>query len=212
VLPPFLYRGDSDPDKKRRLRSSEETGYLITNLGDGGDGREIFNHRFEELVVRHCTGQWRISHLLSLSKAPDTAKKFARGCECRPIVRLADDSETWATAVLTFDLAHLSRHMEISPGVFYCEYNTKPRFDIRHPLSIAHAVAEERRILIVDVVRHLRHVGTATKDSQRALANALRDLEWVILPINAVALEVGVEFTCRIETTIISQWEKFAWA
>lgn len=37
-LPQYLYRGDSDPNNKRQLKSTLNSGLLLTNLISSGNG------------------------------------------------------------------------------------------------------------------------------------------------------------------------------
>ena len=42
-LPENLFRGDSAPQNKRKLKDTFKGGLLFTNLCHGGNGREIFS-------------------------------------------------------------------------------------------------------------------------------------------------------------------------
>ncbi len=61
-IPEFLYRGDSDPKRERRLHELynpdknggySSSGLLTTNLNNSGNGKEIFDTPFHELVQQH---------------------------------------------------------------------------------------------------------------------------------------------------------------
>ena len=52
-LPENLYRGDADPENKRKLKETFKSGLLLTNLCNGGNGREIFSNSLENLINKH---------------------------------------------------------------------------------------------------------------------------------------------------------------
>ena len=64
-IPKYLFRGDADPLNKRKLKETFKSGLLLTNLCNGGNGREIFNDSLESLVNKHIAVGWEKTHFLS---------------------------------------------------------------------------------------------------------------------------------------------------
>ena len=44
MLPQYLYRSDSDKKGDRKLKQTINSGVFLTNLCNGGNGREIFDN------------------------------------------------------------------------------------------------------------------------------------------------------------------------
>lgn len=72
-LPTQLYRGDNDPADTRKLHTTLGSGHLVTNLGSGGSGREIFSAPLMAAVERHVTDRWTKTHFLSFSASRERA-------------------------------------------------------------------------------------------------------------------------------------------
>ena len=58
-LPENLFRGDSAPQNKRKLKDTFKGGLLFTNLCHGGNGREIFSKvrhglHHEQMIISIC--------------------------------------------------------------------------------------------------------------------------------------------------------------
>ena len=61
IVPQLLYRGDGDPLKERSLRTvypGSVYGGLLTNLSNGGSGRDIFSSPLISTVNRHVDEGW----------------------------------------------------------------------------------------------------------------------------------------------------------
>ena len=78
LLPKYLYRGDKDPHNHRQLRATINSGLLLTNLCNGGNGREIFSKPFGQLINKHIGIGWDKTHFLSFSTDESTAINY--GC------------------------------------------------------------------------------------------------------------------------------------
>src|SRR5437764_15229151 len=68
MVPRFLFRGDADPHEERKLRSvypDSFHGFLLTNLSNGGSGREIFTGPLVAAANRHVGVGWPKTHFLS---------------------------------------------------------------------------------------------------------------------------------------------------
>src|SRR4051812_3168526 len=101
VIPRFLFRGDSDPQNVRQLKLTFNSGLLLTNLINGGNGREILRHSMGELANKHITTKWEKTHFLSFSSNEQTA--FYYGSHNKAFEVVHDDKEIWDFVILTFD-------------------------------------------------------------------------------------------------------------
>ncbi len=73
MKPRYFYRGDSDPNNERQLQSVYPLGshgYLLSNLSNGGSGREIFITPLVEAVTHHVGVGWLKTHFLSFTESP----------------------------------------------------------------------------------------------------------------------------------------------
>src|SRR5882757_9258984 len=75
-LPPFLYRGDGDPDGIRLLKAKIAHLQFHTNLINSGAGRMIFEKPVEELISKHVSTVWNTTHFLSFTTEKLTAIRF----------------------------------------------------------------------------------------------------------------------------------------
>ena len=82
MIPQLLYRGDGDTQKERSLRTNHPSsayGGLLTNLSNGGSGRDIFSSPLISTVNRHVNEGWEKTHYLSFSEERTRALAFASG-------------------------------------------------------------------------------------------------------------------------------------
>ena len=73
TLPKNLFRGDSDKNNQRDVKTLINSGIIKTNLCNGGNGREIFNNSLGQLVNRHIGVGLDKTHFLSFSSNEQTA-------------------------------------------------------------------------------------------------------------------------------------------
>lgn len=219
-IPPFLYRGDSDSQNMRNLRQWR-SGYLLTNLANGGAGREIFSVPLVDSIRRHVDIGWEKTHFLSFTETYSTAKYFAGAIEKRPLI--ITEQNNWDTAIITIDTKCLRVDEIYETGLYRCHYQLNPNTHCRNDFNdfLAHqfprqiaAVNRRNRpvpILIIDLVSYL--TGQKVKglcSVEESLAKASRDTEWLILPIDSVQ-EIPDEYTAALDISCVSKFECFKW-
>lgn len=219
MIPKLLYRGDADSQKKRGLRScypGSSYSCLRTNLCNGGSGQAIFSLPLVSTVTNHVAVGWDKTHYLSFSESRDKALEFASGRSSKRLEPV--DGSPWDAALMTLDTDLFTSCAEVTNGVYRCTYSGKNIFGSSQ-LSIAENVARQLNnaphagcsveILVIDVVSFLR---TSPNPSRHvvpnAIANAERDSEWLVLPIN-LSEGVAGEFTGLLDDACIVGFERF---
>jgi hypothetical protein len=197
----YLYRGDSDPHNDRKLRSVHPLGsggYLLSNLSNGGSGREIFTTSLVESINRHVGVGWAKTHFLSFSESCDRAKIFAAGPEGHGLIQIYD--EPWDGAVITIDTGLFSSRQQVEPGIYRCTYHG--RMVVRDKNHLV-------QVLLIDVVSYLQHhIDTGHTGLNDALEKATRDSEWLILPLDPSDDPPG-ELTSKLDDGCIADFERY---
>jgi len=196
-LPKYLYRGDADPHNKRKLKETFKSGLLLTNLCNGGNGREIFRNTLENLVNKHITVSWDKTHFLSFSTNEQTA--FSYGANGREHFEVYDDFEIWDFTILTFDTSLLISDsiQQISDGIFKADF-----------FPTCNEFSPTYKVVIIDTLSHLISISNKnTIDYSTAINNAKKDNEWLILP--ASPFGYNGEFTAKFDTACITDKKLF---
>lgn len=216
-----MYRGDADPEKKRNLKEvypgSLYSG-LLTNMSDSGNGLEIFSESIIGLINRHVEIGSNKSHFLSFSESRDRAIFFATSNSKSGFKKVKLD-ENWDAGLITLDTTKFVRCREIETGVFKCQYQSRThtvnpclsteatnREIIEAAVSSLIAATKLIDILLIDVVNLLRT--RKNTNLAQAIANAERDSEWIVLPLEP-AQDIPGEFTARLDDGCISSFERF---
>jgi len=192
LIPKYLFRGDADPLNKRKLKETYKSGLLLTNLCNGGNGREIFNNSLESLVNKHIAVGWDKTHFLTFSTNENTA--FLYGSNGREYFELYDDFEQWDFTVITFDTSQLisdSIH-RIADGIYKAEF-----------FPTCKEFLPSYKVILIDTLTHLISISTKNNlDFSTAIEKARTDGEWLILP--ASPFGNNGEFTAKFDTACIS--------
>jgi hypothetical protein len=187
-----LYRGDSDRNSIRKLKTTASHGYLMTNLNNGGYGRALDEQPLIDLIDHHIDEGWKTTHFLSFSEDEDTAFRFGIHTELNQIIEERQNyidvswNDSWEFVMTTINLADLNMQ-EISDGVYAGKYRTG------NPLYAQ--IVPESRILIIDVVNFLDKF-TGFEQSK---INASADKEWLILPANNMKFVNSIEYSSILE-------------
>jgi hypothetical protein len=180
----------------------------------------VFSAPLLPLVTTHVNGAWPKTHFLSLTSDRAIAEWFADGGRSRVLTPLPPDAKSWDTAVLKFDTGLFSA---VSPtqtaGIYLCSYQPRPPLRpggdpflwVAHVASPVIQSLNPRNLLVVDVVAALAALSPVTAGVAQALSNAQRYQEWLFLPIDPIETPAGAEFTCLIETTIVTRLDKYNW-
>lgn len=190
MLPKLLFRGDNDKCNKRQLKSTLNSGVLLTNLCNGGNGREIFSNSLGQLVYKHIGTEWDKTHFLSFSC--DEQRAFYYGGKFKLHEEVYDIAEPWDFAVLTFDTATLIADSikEIDTGIYSAIFN--PTCKEFLPIY---------NVILIDAYSHLTKINSANSNLTTAIENADRDKEWLILPANPFGN--NGELTSKLDTNCI---------
>lgn len=214
-LPPYLYRGDADPNGVRKLREWRR-GFLLTNLSNGGSGLEIFCAPIVEFINRHVDIGWEKTHFLSFSESRERAIVFSGAREGHD---LKVDTGQWDAALMTIDTS-IFIDLEVDDvGIYRCAYTVLPLNHNRQTLSdllyygIPRQVASVNRqgrpmpVLLIDVVSFLREeIRKGQRNLEGSLEKAIRDSEWLVLPLDA-ADGIPGERTAALDISCISTFE-----
>ncbi|MFY0601954.1 MAG: hypothetical protein JXR03_19930 [Cyclobacteriaceae bacterium] len=195
LIPERLYRCDSDPDGKRKLKQTFGKGEILTNLSNGGLGREIFQFPIENLIGQHVSPGWQQTHFLSFSEDEEIALRYSTsGSEH---VEYYDNDEAWDFALMIFGKSQIRNKpiKEIAKGIYLCYY--APLLISNQPFAC---------IILIDVVKHLQYQASLIeRNFDTAITNAKRDKEWLILPAspfrdNPNELTSKLDEGCFVET------------
>lgn len=178
---PSLYRGDGDYNNIRNIKHFfspiKNGGYpssnvLTTNLANNGNGKEIFNTSFYELIQKHIFPSYSKTHFLSFSESVETALKY--GANGRQYIQTFDDD--WDFILLSFSVKQLNNFQfrKIFDGVYFISYYTNEVY-----------FNNNARILLVNVLEYFELLlRNSICISEQSLLNAKKDKEWLILPVN----------------------------
>lgn len=218
ILPRYLYRGDSDPNKVRRLKESWGShGYLFTNMANGGNPFEIFNAPLIESIQRHVDIGWERTHFLSFSECYKVARRFAAGRDEHEMYPSMNNR--WDAAIFTFDINQLSDLQVLGSGIFAATYpGRSPIGDtgdlgskiMRYCANREHE-GQPVSILLVDVVSQIKACIAEFPDLHSALQKAQSDLEWLVLPKDPPIGDAPNSggFTACLDDGCIAKCDKF---
>lgn len=191
-FPDFLYRGDSDKNNERKLRQTISSGVLLTNLSNGGNGKEILSSDFNQLINKHIGIGWSKTHFLSFTSNENMAFYYAS--KSSDYLEVYDFHENWDFSILTFSFGVLLKETikEFDKGLYYAEFvptckEFYPRF----------------KILLIDCFEFLKNKHRSEPDFRQALLNAERDKEWLILPMNLFG--ANGELTSKLDNNCITE-------
>lgn len=210
MLPPFLYRGDADPQNTRQLREvnpASPYSCLLTNLSAGGDGRAIFSTPFPDTINRHVAVGWVKTHFLSFTSDKAVAQRFATGGQDRTLEPY--DGRHWDTSLTVVDTGKLNAQ-EVETGAYRCQYRSKINpIEYSSPASIFEAIGKsqdpQHSALLINVATYLK---AKSPDMEAAIANAMRDKEWLILPTD-IPPEVNGQLASKLDSGCVAQFQKF---
>lgn len=223
ALPKLIFRGDADPNGRRKLREvfpGSAYGGLLTNLSNHGQGLEIFSQDFQDIVNRHISIGWNKTHFLSFSCSRDRAIYFAGG---ESKLRLKpSDSDNFDSAIFVLNTEKFTDVRLISPGVFLCSYPSKSVTgaqnlpignSILRALSAFKNPASTSTLLLIDATTYLKQEASSNKMYfLSALKNAQRDEEWLALPLDLCEGVPG-EFSALLDDGCLDhQFERFRYA
>jgi hypothetical protein len=196
IIPKYLYRGDNDSNKQRNLKSLINCEMLLTNLCNGGNGREIFNNSLGQSVNKHIGVGWDKTHFLSFSTNEETA--FYYGSNNKQHYEVFEFSEDWDFAVLTLDTTLLIEDSikEIDIGIYSAQF-----------LPACKEFLPRYNLILIDAFSYLINTGGTNPVFAHAIKNADKDKEWLILPANIWG-HTG-EFTAKLDTNCISDKRVF---
>jgi len=219
MIPQLLYRGDGDAQNERSLRivyPGSAYGGLLTNLSNGGSGRDIFSSPFISTVNHHVDEGWAKTHYLSFSEYRARAMTFASGKSGKNL-KPVERGGSWDAALITLDTGRFTKCEELEIGVYRCLYPRKPISAsqlsipelIMRSFDNAKLVGQPVEILLIDVASFLcAQVEKTKEDLSTAIANAKRDAEWLVLP-TGYAVEIPGEFTSKLDDGCILGFECF---
>lgn len=195
TLPQLLFRGDRDPENKRDLKATLGSGLMLTNLCKGGSGKAIFNQPLKKSINAHVAIGWDKTHFLSFSESKDTAIHYASAD--KEYDETYEIKETWDFALMTFQTSRLTETSikQIDKGVFHAQF-----------LPTCNEFVPSFKIFLIDIVTHLKSLVNSDTDLTKAISNAERDKEWLILP--AFPFGNG-EYSSKLDTNCISEIQVF---
>ena len=201
---PDLYRGDSDPQNKRKIHQLynpninggfSSSNLLISNLNNSGNGKEIFNSPFHNLVIKHVGSEWHNTHFLSFSECEERAKYYGSegGKNYIPYI----EGDIWGFFILTLSLNKLQNReiSEIASGIYKVNYQTcLQEFNF------------QATILLINVIKYFTYLlNENVQFSETIFLNAKTDKEWLILPVNSFSNQ----YSFKIAADIVSKIEYY---
>lgn len=200
-----LYRGDGDHYNQRELKTILKQSLVRTNMAGGGIGREIFEQPLIACIQDHVNGNWKKTHFLSFSEDINRAISFGKGKDNQDrdheIFFDPDDvnSDKWDFLILTLTGQKLEDFQKLKQGVYSCCFipGTKAYLP-RYP------------IILMDVVQILSGHPPRTEMEKKALENAKRDKEWLLLPALAHDFGGSVEYRGYLDCRVFTEIETFS--
>jgi len=192
-LPKLLYRGDSDKNNKRQLKTTLNNGFLLTGLSGGGNGREIFQSPLEKLVHKHVAIGWNETHFLSFTTNKEKAYYYGGGEKMGYCPTCSDDN--WDFALLTLDTSKFLHNTQIETGVYKASY---------YPVCLE--FLPSYTVILIDIATFLKKIQQTCNDNlSKSIYNAERDKEWLIYP--ATPMRDSDEFTSKFDMGCIVEKE-----
>jgi hypothetical protein len=201
ILPEYLYRGDRDFKKIRNLRETI-TGYqLLTNLINGGNGREIIETPLINLINKHVSTDWKATHFLSFTEKENISLRFGLHCEIEeidnkmpPYNEYCENDNDWDFVIITIDTNKIN-WSPINNGVYHGSYLS----------SRALNTSINNEIILMDVKKILKDYD----GHETSKINSDRDEEWLIWPSNK-AFQNGFEYSAIFDINyIVSQIQTY---
>jgi hypothetical protein len=195
ILPPYLYRGDQDPQNTRKLKDTLGSGLLLTNLCNGGIGKEIFNQPLKKSITKHVSTGWGKTHFLSFSENKEVALHY--GSQDKLFDETYELKEYWDFALLTLQTNRISQHSlkSIDNGVYSAEFPPTCK-----------EFLPSFRMIIINVEAHLKSINDSDSCFMDAINKAKRDKEWLILPTFPFS---NGEFSSKLDENCISETQLF---
>jgi len=194
-LPEVLYRGDSDRQGIRMLKSTIRNGLLCTNLINGGIGAAV-RRPLIDLVKSHINPGWAKTHFLSFSESEERAMGFGSHGITNNRNPIYNDDSTWSFALLKFYPLKVD-YTFIEKGVYRGFYNQSL---IAFPNGCW--------IFLINTVEYLKANSQLNTDSQ--LKNAKRDKEWLILPATPILLNLNIiEYSAKVDMSDVIEYELY---
>ena len=191
MFPKLLYRGDSDQEGQRKLKSTFNRGLLLTNLISGGNETEIFRKSIGLLVNEHIANVWGKTHFLSFTTDVKIALHY--GSYGKAFEEVYAENEGWDFAVFPFDTTPPNKYdiKEIETGIYVAQfYPTCKEF------------LPTFKLILIDALSHLKSISNKNNiDLTKAITKAKHDSEWLILP--ASPFGHNGEFTAKLDTACI---------
>ncbi|WP_075591664.1 hypothetical protein [Labilibacter marinus] len=174
-IPQYLHRGDNDFKGVRKLRDTINGYQLLTNLLNGGDGRQIKEKPLIDLIDRHVSTNWSTTHFLSFSENERTSLRFGLHCEIEEVDNLFIEygeyggcENNWDFAIVSIDTGKIN-WTRIDKGVYKGIYPSN---------RISNTLKNE--VILLDV----RQILKKYTEYEKSKINSERDEEWLILPFN----------------------------
>lgn len=196
ILPDKFYRGDADPENKRRLRATSHHNQFQTNLISGGIGKKIFTEPLLQLTNDHILSKFPTSHFLSFTANKNAAFRYGLNLmeADEQVVDLCcsqylDDDKNWDFALMTIETRYLTIKNNPYPGVYECWY--QPTLTEFTPFGFY-------RVFLIDAFTALQIVGPTT--FKTASEYSYYDKEWLILPAMPKLFQGGrVEYSAILD-------------
>ncbi len=197
-----LWRGDSDSRNVRQLKMTvERAAGLLSNMTNSGNPLALAQQGFLSSIQQHVSPGWSHTHFLSFSKSKTVAEGFAIGHSGKSL-HLSNE-QRWDAAIVEIDLNGLSFISNYSVGMDHYSFMELGPQQSLIQLSLEWILGRRlmfqgrspatRNILVVDVHQHLSHLQSqGTQVNPQALANAHRDQEFLILPLDPLPGVVGL--------------------
>lgn len=189
---PTLYRGDSDENELRYLRTTSHYGQLQTNLINGGKCDEI-NEDWKKLLDKHVNIGWNSTHFLSFSENKNTAIRFGLNVKnlnegIPEIYETSRDTRgSFAIIKMNSDKIEFIRDNDVQ-GIYHGKY--KPGLTMYQHLTYFEIIA----INVTEcIVKNKFHIPQAKK-------NSMEDREWLLLPNTKTPISGAI---CRRENSAI---------
>lgn len=206
-IPAKLYRGDSDPNDKRYLKTTVHLNQLHSNLIDGGEGRKITEIPLRDLINKHVGYGWSETHFLSFSENKKTAIRFGLSCKESVVDQLFENynecysNNSWNFVVISIDTT-IVNWGKIGDGIYEGFYPPE--------LLKFKKLGDQYRVVLLDVVKILSSAPEPHK-YRSAIDYATKDSEWLILPATPVPFNFNkIEYSSILDGACISNIIKYS--